>query len=472
MDQDHGADATGPEPEAAAPSGEHVDASVSEPTPEPDAAPAAYVSDGSPAFGATGPDVTADTAGTTGSAASDDSAPLAPSWAWSTEPTDPALRPAAGVPPDDKHPSDAAPAPKRGGVRSALVGGLAGALVGALVAGGLVVAFDDDPDPQPVRTQVETEDGTARPATVVVEPGDIRSILDAARPAVVSIDVGGRGELQGTGTGFIVAADGIIVTNAHVVDGFDDVTVHLADGDELPGQVVGSDTRLDLAVVQVDRGGLPTLELGDSDALQVGDAVVAIGNALGLSEGSGATVTTGIISGLDRVVDVGSETLFNAIQTDAAINPGNSGGPLVDMNGRVIGINTAIASPETANNVGFAISISSAQPIIDDLRAGRAPQIAFLGVTTEPLTANTADELGVDQGAVVGDVSEGSAAEQAGIQQGDVIVEVAGTTIDSVEDVASEVRKHRPDDDIDVVIVRDGNRQTLTVTLGDRPEDF
>jgi putative serine protease PepD len=364
------------------------------------------------------------------------------------------------------------PSPRNGGIRSALVGGIAGALVGALIAGGLVAAFDDDPQPRPVRSQNEASDSSARPANVIVEPGDIRSILEAARPAVVRIDVGGPGGVEGTGTGFIIDSSGVIVTNAHVVDGNDTVQVHLADGSALTGDVVGADTRLDLAVVQVDKTGLPTLELGDSDTLQVGDAVVAIGNALGLSEGSGATVTTGIISGLDRVVDVGNETLFNAIQTDAAINPGNSGGPLVDANGRVVGINTAIASPPTSNNVGFAISISSAKGVIDDLRAGREPQIAFLGVTSEPLDPDQADDLNVDRGAVVAEVSNGSAADDAGIQPGDVIVEIGGTSVDSVEDVASEVRKHRPDDQLDVVIVRDGQRQTVTVTLGERPENF
>ena len=307
------------------------------------------------------------------------------------------------------------------------------------------------------RASSASSDSTARPAnSIAVEPGDIRSILEHARPAVVRIDVEANGAAA-TGTGFIVDASGIIVTNAHVVEGQDEVMVHLADGSALTGDVLGADTRLDLAVVKVDKTGLPTLDLGDSDTLQVGDAVVAIGNALGLSEGSGATVTTGIISGLDRVVDVGNETLFNAIQTDAAINPGNSGGPLVDMNGNVIGINTAIASPETSNNVGFAISISSAKPIIEALRDGKQPQIAFLGVTSQPLTADSADELGVDQGAVVSDVASGSAAAKAGLQEGDVIVEVAGAKVDSVEDVASAVRKHAPGDEIDVVIVRDGN---------------
>ncbi len=220
------------------------------------------------------------------------------------------------------------------------------------------------------------------------------------------------------------------------------MTVHLADGDVLDGEVLGADPRLDLAVVDVEGTDFPTLELGDSDALQVGDGVVAIGNALGISEGSGATVTTGIVSGLGRIVEVGEEVLFNAIQTDAAINPGNSGGPLVDANGRVIGINSAIAAPETANNIGFAIAITPAKQIIDDLRAGREPQIAFLGVRSEPLSPDDAADLGVDEGAIVVDVTPGSGAADAGLQEGDVIIEVDGTRVSGPETVASEVRGH------------------------------
>ena len=365
------------------------------------------------------------------------------------------------------------PRPKRnGGIRSALVGGIAGALVGALIAGGIVAATDNnDSTPQAVNAVSATTEEPARPASQLVQPGDIRSILSAARPAVVRIDVGNNGQTQATGTGFIVDSSGVIVTNNHVVEGFNTVTVHTAAGDEMQGKVVGADATLDLAVVKVDKTGLPTLQLGDSDTLQVGDGVVAIGNALGLSEGSGATVTTGIISGLDRVVEVGNETLFNAIQTDAAINPGNSGGPLVDMNGRVIGINTAIASPDTSNNVGFAISISSAKPVIDALREGKKPTIAFLGVTSEPLTPATAKQLGVTQGAVVADVASGSGAAKAGIKNGDVIVEIDGAKVTSVEGVAGEVRKHNPGDQIDVVIVRNGQKQTVTVTLSDRPQN-
>ena len=400
--------------------------------------------------------------------------PPAPSWAWQQGAAPTFVPPPAAGSPASAAPPLAVPRERRG-ARSALVGGMVGALVGALVAGGLVVAFDDDPTPQPVRTGTESavNDTATRPATVIVEPGDISSILDAARPAVVRIDVtGDDGISGGTGTGFIIESDGIIVTNAHVVGNSDEVTVHLADGDVLDGEVLGADTRLDLAVVDVEGTDFPTLELGDSDALQVGDGVVAIGNALGISEGSGATVTTGIVSGLGRIVEVGEEVLFNAIQTDAAINPGNSGGPLVDANGRVIGINSAIAAPETANNIGFAIAITPAKQIIDDLRAGREPQIAFLGVRSEPLSPDDAADLGVDEGAIVVDVTPGSGAAGAGLQEGDVIVEVDGTRVSGPETVASEVRGHGVGDVIDVVIVRDGVRQTVSATLGDAPEDI
>jgi putative serine protease PepD len=466
MDHEHGADGTEPEREA----GEPVE-------PERGARPAEppYISNGEPNLpSATGSEPAAsdapprwETTAPTPPVIDPQPAPEPPpSWAWSTgQPNEtPASDATAAVAP--------VATPKRSGrARSALAGGIAGALVGALVAGGLLVVFDDDPSSQPVSTVTQATTEAARPATQVVQPGDIRSILDAARPAVVRIDVGGGDSAEGTGTGFIIDPSGVIATNAHVVNGFNTVTVHLASGDALSGKVVGSDGRLDLAIVKVNRTGLPTLALGDSDTLQVGDGVVAIGNALGLSAGSGATVTTGIISGLDRVVDVGSETLFNAIQTDAAINPGNSGGPLVDMNGKVIGINTAIASPDTANNVGFAISISSARPVIEALRSGREPQIAFLGVTTEPLTPDAASRLKVDAGAVVTDVAGGSGASKSGIKNGDVIVSIDDNKVNSVEDVASEVRKHNPGEQIDVVVVRDGQRQTIKVTLGDRPQN-
>jgi putative serine protease PepD len=161
-------------------------------------------------------------------------------------------------------------------------------------------------------------------------------------------------------------------------------------------------------------------------------------------------------------------TLEGALQTDAAINPGNSGGPLVDSQGRVVGINTAIADPSTSVNVGFAIAISNVQPVIEDLAAGLVP--AFLGIGTADLTDAQIERLGEEAGAYVVDVSPDSPASGAGIEEGDVIVEIGGTTIESAGDVPSAVREHRPGDAIDVVFVRDGERQTVQATLIERPD--
>jgi S1-C subfamily serine protease len=351
-------------------------------------------------------------------------------------------------------------------MRNLVVAALIGALVGAGVAGGIVAAVDDDGGST---TIVRSSDNVpARASTTLSRPGDISAIIEKVKPAVVRIDAG-SGFQQGTGTGFIVSASGVIVTNAHVVEGSDTVQVTFDDGDTVDGEVLGSSATVDLAVVKVERTGLPTVELGDSDELQVGDAVVAIGNALGLSDGSGLTVTTGIVSGLDRTVDLGvGETLLNAIQTDAAINPGNSGGPLLDSEGRVIGINTAIANPGSSNNIGFAIAISSAEPIVEDLRAGREPRIAFLGVRTQTVTPSLAEgeNLSTESGALVVEVTPGSGADEGGIEAGDVIVEIDGQQVERDDQVLRAVRGHHPGDEIAVVVVRGETRESLTVTLG------
>jgi serine protease Do len=246
--------------------------------------------------------------------------------------------------------------------------------------------------------------------------------------------------------------------------------VTLDDGSSVPGHVMGEDRTQDLAVVKINRTGLPTVQLGDSDSLQVGDAVVAIGNALGIA--GSPTVTSGIVSGLGRTVHIaGTETLIDAIQTDAAINPGNSGGPLVAVDGRVIGINTAIADPGSANNIGFAISISSAEPVLDDLRAGRTPRIAYMGVTTKTVTLNLVElqHLTTDAGALVEAVTRNSGAARAQLRKGDVIVSVDGQRVTSNDDVIRVVREHRPGDSLKVVVFRAKARKTFTVTLGDLP---
>jgi S1-C subfamily serine protease len=244
----------------------------------------------------------------------------------------------------------------------------AGGLVGALVASGALVLRDDSDGStatQPATPQAQVSGST--PAA----PSDIAGILAKDVPAVVAIAIDGGptlGRSGGAATGFVIDPGGIIVTNDHVVDSARSISVTTSDGRRLTARVLGEDASSDLAVLKVDATNLPTIELGDSNQVQVGDDVVAIGNALDLD--GGLSVTRGIVSGLNREIPTDNGRLTGLIQTDAAINPGNSGGPLVDAQGRVIGINTAIANPTTAQNVGFVIPISQAEPIIDRLRGG------------------------------------------------------------------------------------------------------
>jgi S1-C subfamily serine protease len=365
-------------------------------------------------------------------------------------------------------------------MRSALIGGLVGALVGALAAGGIVAASHHNT----TRTVIEApagSDSQSRPASVIQKPGDIASILAKVRPSVVRIDVtinsnsnpfggGSSGQEQGVGTGFIISSDGYIATNAHVVANATSVQVKLDGGQEVPGRVVGASTQSDLAVVKINGKNLPVAELGDSDALVVGDQVIAIGNALGL-EGE-PTVTSGIVSGLDRVLQEPNGTnIPNCLQTDASINPGNSGGPLVNGAGQVIGINTAIADPSQSNNIGFAISINQAKTVITALQAGKQPQLAFLGISTETVGPGSQDvpsNLSVTQGAYVTSVASSSAAANAGIRQGDVVVRIDNQAVTSSDDVINNVRRHAPGDKISVVVNRNGTEKTFTVTLQTR----
>jgi S1-C subfamily serine protease len=402
------------------------------------------------------------------------------------EPRHPAAQPNHEISPESNPPAlnpwppYHAPPPRgaRVGV-VALVAALIGALVGGGVAGGVVAVVDHRDSTTSIVTSSPDSGVGARPSSALAKPVDIRSILAKVEPAVVRLDVTSApdaiGSQSGTGTGFIVDSSGIIVTNAHVANAetptrAKQLVVTLSNGDSVRGRVLGEDTTQDLAVVKIDRTGLPTVRLGDSDSLQVGDAVVAIGNALGIA--GSPTVTTGIVSGLGRTVNIaGTETLVDAIQTDAAINPGNSGGPLVDVEGRVIGINTAIADPGSSNSVGFAISIASAKPVVDALRAGRTPKIAFMGVKTQTVTPNLVQQahLSAKVGAYVVEVSPREGAARAGMRKGDVIVVVDGHRVTSNDDVLRIVRRHQPGDKLSVTVQRARANETLEVTLGELP---
>jgi serine protease Do len=382
---------------------------------------------------------------------------------WPGEPTTTTSWPAPPGPP--------APSPeRRGRIRQFLTGALVGGLCGALVASGAFFAFgrDDDSTPAPAPTN-QTND-VSRESSTIARNGDIAAIIDKVEPAVVAITVneGGR---QGAGTGFVLSEDGFLATNAHVVGEAQSVRLQFNDGRVLDARVVGSDRSADVAVLKADAGNLPVVCTADSDQVQVGDDVVAIGNALALE--GGLSVTRGIISGPPRSGGEIGNALESVLQTDAAINPGNSGGPLVDANGCVIGINTAVAAgsgSQPAQNVGFAIPISHAKPVVEDIKAGRKP--AFLGVGTTDLTPELKNELDVDvdAGAVVDDVTSGAPADDAGIQRGDVIVQIGDEEIKSGGDVATAVRKHQPGQRVTVTYVRGSDRNTADVTLVERPD--
>jgi putative serine protease PepD len=355
---------------------------------------------------------------------------------------------------------------RRGGGRAVWVGALVGAVIGALVAGGIVaVAVDDDSG----ASGTGATSVVLRPSDRIEHDGDIAEILQGAVPAVVAIvDDGGPDSGGAAGTGFVIDPSGVIVTNNHVVEGAKEIQAVFADGTTRDARVLGQNPPSDLAVVKVDATDLPTIALGNSDRVQVGDDVVAIGNALALQ--GGLTVTSGIISGLHREVGTNSgSALEDVLQTDAAINPGNSGGPLVDAQGRVIGINTAIADPGSAQNVGFAIPISNAKVIIERLRDGKQP--ALLGVKTVNVDQAklNGESVEVDEGAYVQDVTAGTPAAKAGIKAGDVVVAVDGKPVTSAAALGGVIRQHQPGDDVEIELDRNGDSVTVHATLGETP---
>ncbi|TMK86795.1 MAG: PDZ domain-containing protein [Actinobacteria bacterium] len=312
----------------------------------------------------------------------------------------------------------------------------------------------------------------------------IVSVVRRVAPAVVNVtsstlSEGAFGQVQpgkGVGTGFVIRSDGIIVTNFHVVEGALKLKVTLPppDGRSFDARVINGDSDHDVAVLKVAAGGLPTVPLGDSSKVALGERVIALGYALALP--GGPTVTSGIISSLARTVQVQdpseglTRTLEDALQTDAAINPGNSGGPLVDLAGNVVGINTA--GNTGAENIGFAIAIDAAKPIIQQGIAHPNSPAAYLGVSTQTVDAGFAAQFGlpVDHGAYVVGLAPGGPAEKAGIQTGDVIVSLGGTAIETDDQLREAILRHKPGDQVTVTVVRsNGTRSTVTVTLDVRP---
>ncbi|MEU2351276.1 trypsin-like peptidase domain-containing protein [Modestobacter sp. NPDC049651] len=339
-------------------------------------------------------------------------------------------------------------------------------IVGGVTAWFLGRTADEDPLRAPGTQLSQVSPGTAR------EPGSVSDIAARVMPAVVSVEVQ-LSNAGATGSGVVVDADGgYIVTNNHVVSGADgvdgaEIRAVFSDGSGSEARIVGRDPASDVAVLKVEKPGLVAASLGESDDLQVGDPVVAIGSPLGLA----GTVTSGIVSALHRPVRLsgeGSDTnaVINAVQTDASINPGNSGGALVDAAGAVIGINTAIASLGGTGTgggsigLGFAIPIDTVRGIAEQLISNGKAVHASLGVNTRSVTDGQRD------GALVQNVEPGSPAAQAGIQEQDVVIGVDGERIGSSEELAVAVDAHRPGDTISLEVVRGGSSREVTATLG------
>ena len=283
-------------------------------------------------------------------------------------------------------------------------------------------------------------------------------VADAAGPGVVSVQAG-----PARGTGFVVRSDGTIVTNAHVVSDADTAQVRFNDtGQLVTAEVLGTDPSSDLAVLRVDPGSvgsLRALRLADSEKVRVGDAVVAIGHPFGLER----TVTAGIVSGVGREIQAPDGfQIDEVIQTDAPINPGNSGGPLVDARGRVVGVTSQIATAGAGGNVGigFAVPANTVREVLPALSRGEQIRRPYLGVSTAPHS----------QGAAILEAAGGGPAAVAGLRTGDVITGIDGTRVDDPDDVSDAVSAKDPGDEIEVEIVRDGERRTLTVELSTRPQ--
>ena len=294
----------------------------------------------------------------------------------------------------------------------------------------------------------------ATPALVgAKQTGDVAAIYAAARESVVSIKT-----KEGSGTGFIVDADGTIVTNAHVVGTASTVQVQFADDQTVTGQVGGVDRSSDLAIVKVSTSRkLKALSLADSSTVKTGQLAVAIGSPFGLSQ----TTTAGIVSGTGRHIQAPDGfQIDSVIQTDAPINPGNSGGPLLDATGRVIGVNSQIASQSGGSvGIGFAVPSNTVRDVIPRLERGETIKRAYLGVSTS----------GGTSGVTVAAVSAGAPAETAGVKVGDVIQTVGGKKVSDPDDVAAAIQDRRPGETIKLVVKRGGSAQTIDVRLGERP---
>ena len=353
-----------------------------------------------------------------------------------------------------------------------IIGLLLGSVLGGIL-GNYVVMSNPGTFPWARTVSATYPVGTSSSSTTIVtsEEQAIENAVKIVSPAVVQINITSvsqnpfgfsSGTQEGLGSGFIITSDGYILTNNHVVEGATKITVMLKDGREFSGQVVGTDTTSDVAVVKIKGTNLPTVQLGDSSSLTVGQKVIAIGNPYGLSQ----TVTTGIISALERNVQASAtENLVGVVQTDAAINPGNSGGPLVDLSGRVVGMNTMIY--QNAQGLGFSVSINTAKKVYDAILKNGKITWPALGIQGATLTTSIAQQYNVkaSQGVYIVQITSRSGAEAAGLKAGDVITTIDDKSMTTIDGILSYIRSKNVGDTVQVVADRGGTTKTFSVVL-------
>ncbi|MGA8845371.1 MAG: trypsin-like peptidase domain-containing protein, partial [Nocardioides sp.] len=335
-------------------------------------------------------------------------------------------------------------------------------------------AWQGEPAPAPGSAGAASSSPVVSTPDTPAAEGSVEQVAGTVLPSVVKLDVS-DGRQAGSGSGIILSSDGVILTNNHVVEVAGDggrITVSFSDGSHAEATILGTDPLTDTAVIQAqDVEGLIPATIGKSGSVDVGEGVVAIGSPFGLD----ATVTSGTVSALNRPVDVGSDAAGNsavypAIQTDAAINPGNSGGPLVDLAGRVIGINSSIRSSGATSGeagsigLGFAIPIDEVLPIIEQMRTGATPTHARLGVQVQDVASDGSGALVID-GAQIQSVGDGSAAGAAGLAEGDVVTKIDDILITSSDSLVATIRSYRPGDEVTVTFERSGQEQTTRLVL-------
>lgn len=351
---------------------------------------------------------------------------------------------------------------------------LVAGLVGALLTSGAGVMTGEFNRSTTVVRPIEQIEQTSPYVTIGAGPTSDNNIVDIAarlRPSVVELLVNGDGD-SGSGSGVIFRSDGYILTNDHVVAGAESVVAVLADGHRVDCRLIGGDPTTDIAVVKMDDAGPEAVAtLGSSAGLKVGQLAIAIGSPLGLA--GGPSVTSGIISAVDREVDPGSgPPLLDMIQTDAAIEPGSSGGALVDGNGMVVGITTAVAlGDDSIQSLGFATPIEVASDVANQILTTGKVVHAWLGLEGADVDVDTAQQLGITGGAVISDVDSDSPASRAGLEPADIVTAFAGQPVESMNELEMSVWQHRPGDHLSLTYIDDGVSHTTSVVLLERPAD-